>query len=113
MLRRFLIVFFLIATLVTLDVSTEDNLLYNLPSYQDVLDGIEAKATQEQIIEFVKSKEDPVYFAKNYVKIVTLDHGLQPFNMYPFQEIDLFINGLNLFIDNNPKIKKNILKLKE
>jgi hypothetical protein len=42
--------------------------------------------TQEQIIEFVKSKEDPVYFAKNYVKIVTLDHGLQPFNMYPFQE---------------------------
>ena len=42
--------------------------------------------TQEQIIEFVKSKEDPVYFAKNYVKIVTLDHGLQPFAMYPFQE---------------------------
>ena len=42
--------------------------------------------TQEQIIEFVKSKEDPVYFAKNYVKIVTLDHGLQPFKMYPFQE---------------------------
>ena len=26
--------------------------------------------TQEQIIEFVRSKEDPVYFAKNYVKIV-------------------------------------------
>jgi hypothetical protein len=42
--------------------------------------------TQEQIIEFVKSKEDPVYFAKNYVKIITLDHGLQPFKMYPFQE---------------------------
>ncbi len=42
--------------------------------------------TQEQIIEFVRSKEDPVYFAKNYVKIVTLDHGLQPFKMYPFQE---------------------------
>ena len=42
--------------------------------------------TQEQILEFVKCKEDPVYFAKNYVKIVTLDHGLQPFKMYPFQE---------------------------
>ena len=42
--------------------------------------------TQEQIIEFVKCKEDPVYFAKNYVKIVTLDKGLQPFAMYPFQE---------------------------
>jgi len=42
--------------------------------------------TQEQILEFVKCKEDPVYFANNYVKIVTLDKGLQPFAMYPFQE---------------------------
>ena len=42
--------------------------------------------TQEQILEFVKCKEDPVYFAKNYVQIVTLDHGLQPFKMYAFQE---------------------------
>jgi hypothetical protein len=42
--------------------------------------------TQEQIIEFLKCKEDPVYFARNYIKIVTLDHGLQPFKMYPFQE---------------------------
>jgi hypothetical protein len=42
--------------------------------------------TQEQIVEFVKCKQDPVYFAKNYVKIVTLDKGLQSFAMYPFQE---------------------------
>jgi len=42
--------------------------------------------TQEQIIEFLKCKEDPVYFAKNYIKIVSLDHGLVPFEMYPFQE---------------------------
>jgi len=42
--------------------------------------------TEEQILEFVRCKNDPVYFAKNYVKIVTLDHGLQPFKMYPFQE---------------------------
>ena len=42
--------------------------------------------TQDQILEFMKCKEDPVYFAKNYIKIVTLDHGLQPFKMYPFQE---------------------------
>ncbi len=42
--------------------------------------------TQEQIEEFIRCKDDPVYFAKNYVKIVTLDHGLQPFKMYPFQE---------------------------
>jgi hypothetical protein len=42
--------------------------------------------TEEQIIEFLKCKEDPVYFAKNYIKIVSLDHGLVPFQMYPFQE---------------------------
>ena len=42
--------------------------------------------TKEQIEEFIKCKEDPVYFAKNYVKIVTLDHGLQPFKMYDFQQ---------------------------
>lgn len=42
--------------------------------------------TEEQIREFVRCKSDPVYFAKNYVKIVTLDKGLQPFAMYPFQE---------------------------
>ena len=42
--------------------------------------------TEEQIYEFLKCKEDPVYFTLNYIKIVTLDHGLQPFKMYPFQE---------------------------
>jgi hypothetical protein len=42
--------------------------------------------TEEQIIEFLKCKEDPVYFARNYIKIVSLDHGLVPFKMYPFQE---------------------------
>jgi hypothetical protein len=42
--------------------------------------------TQEQILEFIKCKEDPVYFTQNYIQIVTLDHGLQPFRMYPFQE---------------------------
>ena len=42
--------------------------------------------TQEQVIEFIKCKEDPVYFAKNYIKIVSLDEGEIPFNMYKFQE---------------------------
>ena len=42
--------------------------------------------TQEQIEEYIKCKDDPVYFAQNYVQIVTLDHGLQPFRTYDFQE---------------------------
>ena len=42
--------------------------------------------TEEQVIEFIKCKNDPVYFARNYIKIVSLDHGLVNFDMYPFQE---------------------------
>ena len=42
--------------------------------------------TKENIEEYVKCKEDPVYFAKNYIKIITLDEGLQPFKPYHFQE---------------------------
>ena len=42
--------------------------------------------TQEQIAEFIKCKQDPVYFARNYVKIVSLDEGLVPFKPYDFQE---------------------------
>jgi hypothetical protein len=42
--------------------------------------------TQENIEEFIRCKEDPVYFAANYVKIVSLDEGLTQFNPYHFQE---------------------------
>lgn len=42
--------------------------------------------TEEQIIEFLRCKEDPVYFAKKYIKIVNVDDGLVTFNMWPFQE---------------------------
>ena len=42
--------------------------------------------TAEQIQEFLRCKDDPVYFAKNYVKIVSLDEGLVPFIPYDFQE---------------------------
>ena len=42
--------------------------------------------TEEQVIEFIKCKNDPVYFAKNYIKIVSLDEGLTQFIPYDFQE---------------------------
>jgi len=40
----------------------------------------------EQVQEFIKCKQDPIYFARNYIKIVSLDEGLVPFKMYDFQE---------------------------
>ena len=42
--------------------------------------------TKEQIEEFIKCKDDPVYFARNYIRIVSLDEGLVPFEPYQFQE---------------------------
>jgi len=40
----------------------------------------------EDVQEYLTCKSDPVYFARNYVKIVSLDEGLVGFNMYDFQE---------------------------
>ena len=65
-----------------------------MPSIDDIYLGnpnlkkanTEIEFTQEQILEFVACKEDPVYFAKKYIKIVSLDEGLVPFDLYPFQE---------------------------
>ena len=42
--------------------------------------------TKENIIEFQKCEEDPIYFMENYMKIVSLDEGLVPFKMYDFQK---------------------------
>jgi hypothetical protein len=42
--------------------------------------------SEDQVLEWIKCAEDPVYFAKKYIQIVTLDHGLQSFDMYSFQE---------------------------
>jgi len=61
-----------------------DNIYLGNPNLKKANTPIEF--TQDQILEFVKCKEDPVYFAKNHIKIVSLDHGLVPFEMYEFQE---------------------------
>jgi len=47
---------------------------------------VQQEFTKEQILEFMACKNDPVYFAKNHVKIVSLDEGLVPFQPYDFQE---------------------------
>lgn len=48
--------------------------------------GVEVEFTEEHVREIAKCAEDPVYFIKNYVKIVNVDKGLVPFTMWPFQE---------------------------
>jgi len=48
--------------------------------------GTELSYTEEQVIEIAKCADDPVYFIKKYVKIVNVDRGLIPFDMWDFQE---------------------------
>ena len=48
--------------------------------------GTPIQFTQEQIEEWIKCKKDPIYFAMNYIQIISLDEGLVPFKMYDFQK---------------------------
>ncbi len=42
--------------------------------------------SEEHIVEFVRCKDDPVYFTEKYIRIVNVDEGLVPFQMYKFQK---------------------------
>ena len=60
--------------------------------------GVDLEFTEDQIQEYLKCAKDPIYFIESYCKIVTLDHGLQPFKLYDCQK-----NKVNI-IHNNRKI---------
>jgi len=48
--------------------------------------GVEHSFTQEEVEEYIKCANDPVYFGENYIKIVNVDRGLMPFEMWDFQK---------------------------
>ena len=62
---------------------TNENYLGN-PNLKCI--GVEQEFTKEQVEEYVKCSNDPLYFINNYVKIVTLDEGLQNFKPWDFQK---------------------------
>lgn len=47
---------------------------------------VQLSYTQEQLEEYIKCSEDPIYFTKKYIKIVNVDRGLIPFDLWDFQE---------------------------
>ena len=51
--------------------------------------------TEHEVSEYVKCEEDPIYFIRNYMKIVAVDEGLVDFNLWDFQE-----EMINKFVDN-------------
>ena len=42
--------------------------------------------TPELMEEYVKCKDDVVYFAENYIKVITLDEGFTSINLYDYQK---------------------------
>ena len=57
--------------------------------------------TQVEYDEFIKCMNDPVYFACTYMRIVNVDRGLMPFEMWDFQK-----EMLRTFHDNRFSICK-------
>ena len=47
---------------------------------------VQQEWTKKELLEYSRCMEDPLYFIQNYVRIVSLDEGLVPFKLYPFQK---------------------------
>ena len=54
------------------------------PSLKNVGQKIEWE--EDSLAEYMRCKEDPEYFIQNYVKIIHVDKGLVPFEMYDYQK---------------------------
>lgn len=48
--------------------------------------GEKIRITAEQIEEYKRCMKDPVYFVSNYVKIIHVDKGLVPIELYDYQK---------------------------
>ena len=62
---------------------TNDHYLGNINVKRD---GVQHNFTEEEVKEYLKCSKDPVYFCKKYLKVISLDEGLVPFDLYPYQE---------------------------
>ena len=49
-------------------------------------DGVVQEWTQDLVQEYAKCMADPIYFAEKYCKVISLDRGLVPFELYPYQK---------------------------
>ncbi len=49
-------------------------------------DGVQHQFTESEVKEYIKCSNNPIYFCKTYLKVISLDYGLVPFDLYPYQE---------------------------
>ena len=80
-------------------MSTEDSYLGNRLLKPT---NVQQQFTKHEVEEYVKCQNDIIYFLKNYVQVVHVDHGLIPFDLYDYQE-DL----INTIQDNRYVIVKS------
>jgi len=67
--------------------------------------------TEDQVREYVKCSQDPVYFIENYVKVVMLDRGFVQIDLYPFQRdaIDKFNKNRQIIVKAGRQVGKTTM----
>jgi len=48
--------------------------------------GVKLTMTRDEVIEYARCKNSVKYFTENYLKVIHLDRGLVPFNLYDYQD---------------------------
>ena len=69
--------------------------------------------TKEEVEEYIKCRDDIVYFLENHVKIVHVDEGLIPFSLYPFQKdlIQTISDNRNVIVKTGRQVGKSTTTL--
>ena len=69
--------------------------------------------TKEEVGEYIKCRDDIVYFLENHVKIVHVDKGLIPFDLYPFQKdlIQTISDNRNVIVKTGRQVGKSTTTL--
>jgi len=61
-----------------------NNIYQNNPNLKS--SNVPIEFTPEQVEEYIKCANDPIYFLEHYAKIITLDDGPVLFNLYEYQK---------------------------
>tara|TARA_B110001454_G_C12704198_1_gene427929 strand:+ start:400 stop:2025 length:1626 start_codon:yes stop_codon:yes gene_type:complete len=74
---------------------------------------VQHEYSKEEIQEYIKCRDDIIYFLENHVKIVHVDHGLIPFALYPFQKelINTISDNRNVIVKTGRQVGKSTTTL--
>tara|TARA_R110002096_G_scaffold69149_2_gene166386 strand:- start:7347 stop:8999 length:1653 start_codon:yes stop_codon:yes gene_type:complete len=72
-----------------LDTNKNDKAAHYLGNPNVKRDGVQEQWTKKKLLEYKKCMDDPAYFAIKYIKIIHLDRGLVPFDLYDYQ-VEMF-----------------------